>query len=220
MTTFYVYAYLDQRKPGEYVYGDYTFEYEPFYVGKGTNNRYREHLWEASSSLACKQYNPHKLAKIRKIRKVLDSDPVILMVKTDLDHTTAVDIEQQLIALIGRTVTRDGPLTNITAGGYGTIGVKQTERQKRAVSEALKGRAKTEEHKAAMREGNATKRKKWMVTNPAGESTVVTTLQKFCEDNKLVYREMLKVAQHHAGHVKFNRASTHRGWKCEYVIEQ
>jgi len=31
---FYVYIYLDPRKPGRYVYGDYCFLYEPFYVWK------------------------------------------------------------------------------------------------------------------------------------------------------------------------------------------
>lgn len=32
---FYVYVYLDPRKEGKYVYGEFQFDYEPFYVGKG-----------------------------------------------------------------------------------------------------------------------------------------------------------------------------------------
>ena len=41
---FYVYVYLDPRKPGNYVYGEYSFDYEPFYVGKGSNGRCTIHL--------------------------------------------------------------------------------------------------------------------------------------------------------------------------------
>ena len=43
---FYVYVYLDPRKPGRYLYGDQqvTYLFEPFYVGKGKNNRLNEHL--------------------------------------------------------------------------------------------------------------------------------------------------------------------------------
>ena len=36
---FYVYVYLDPRKPGSFKFGEYEFDYEPFYVGKGKKNR-------------------------------------------------------------------------------------------------------------------------------------------------------------------------------------
>ena len=35
MSIFYVYAYLDPRKPGVFQYKDFRFDYEPFYIGKG-----------------------------------------------------------------------------------------------------------------------------------------------------------------------------------------
>ena len=47
---FYVYVYLDPRKPGKYKYGEYEFDYEPVYVGKGTNYRLNSHLYEAFSN--------------------------------------------------------------------------------------------------------------------------------------------------------------------------
>ena len=61
-TDFYVYAYLDPRKPGNFTYAEYNFGYEPFYIGKGRNYRYKYHLWNNSKS------NSMLIGKIKKIR--------------------------------------------------------------------------------------------------------------------------------------------------------
>ena len=47
---YYIYVYLDTRKKGSYSFGDFHFEYEPFYVGKGVNDRYLTHLRVAKGS--------------------------------------------------------------------------------------------------------------------------------------------------------------------------
>lgn len=48
---FYVYLYLDPRKPGNYSYQiddkTYHFDYEPFYVGEGKGERMYDHLRES-----------------------------------------------------------------------------------------------------------------------------------------------------------------------------
>jgi hypothetical protein len=44
MKEHYVYALLDPRKPGSYIYDSYHFEFEPFYVGMGINDRIVEDL--------------------------------------------------------------------------------------------------------------------------------------------------------------------------------
>jgi hypothetical protein len=41
---FYVYVYLYPRFHWDYVYENLKFEYKPFYIGKGKNNRYLDHL--------------------------------------------------------------------------------------------------------------------------------------------------------------------------------
>ena len=71
------------------------------------------------------------------------------------------------------------------------IGFKQPESQKLAVAAALS--------------------KKYMVTNPAGESYEITNLRKFCTDNNLDQGNMSAVAS--------GRQKTCKGWKCSRIQE-
>jgi hypothetical protein len=41
----YVYIYFDPRKKDIFKYEDYQFDYEPFYVGVGVNNRLMAHIY-------------------------------------------------------------------------------------------------------------------------------------------------------------------------------
>jgi len=127
---FYVYLYLDPRKMGEYRYGDgvYSFEYEPFYVGKGKDGRKTDHLNEAKRNYT--EGNQLKLNVIRKIWKE-GLEPIIIVYKDNLTEDEAIhQFEIPMIAAIGRRDKGLGPLTNLTDGGEGVSGYIMTEEDK------------------------------------------------------------------------------------------
>ena len=132
---FYTYILLDPRKPGSYSYGDYTFEFEPFYVGKGgLEDRYARHL---SESKDIRNHN-HKHKKIRKICKE-NLYPLEVKIKENISEQEALNLEIWLIWAIGRNDEVLGPLTNHTYGGEGVSGYKHSEESKKKNSERNKG---------------------------------------------------------------------------------
>jgi len=123
---FYVYVYLDPRKPGKYVYGEYEFDYEPFYVGKGYGNRKNDHLVESGRNF--KKGNQCKLNKIRKIQRVIKEDPIIIeYAKWLTEEESIYKYEIPMINNIGRIDKGMGPLTNLTDGGQGLSGWVPTD---------------------------------------------------------------------------------------------
>jgi len=67
---FYVYAYLDPRKPYNREVNGFVFDYEPFYIGKGHGNRMFAHFKEYKKKKNCLTHKDHrKLHKINNIVK-------------------------------------------------------------------------------------------------------------------------------------------------------
>lgn len=102
---FYVYSYRDMSTN------------TPFYIGKGTRNRYRD--------IESRKYNLHLYNKIRKQQQAgyNISDFTII----ERDNMTAVDAllhEAFLIKKWGRMDLGMGPLLNLTDGGDGVINIK------------------------------------------------------------------------------------------------
>ena len=116
---FYVYTYLDPRKPGQYSYGDYCFLYEPFYVGKGCGKRATMHLFYANNPQFC--YNTFMANKINKIRRVSNRDPYIIKIEEGMLETAAFALEARLISNIGLTTEKNGTLANLKYGGFGGV---------------------------------------------------------------------------------------------------
>ena len=114
---YFIYVYLDTRKKGSYSYGEFHFEYEPFYIGKGTGDRHLSHLRVAKGFRKGKN---NKL--IAKIKNILNDgfEPEILKILDNLTKETYNYQEIQTIKTIGK-ITDGGPLINIMDGGDGGV---------------------------------------------------------------------------------------------------
>ena len=114
----YIYVYLDTRKKGSYSYGDFHFEYEPFYVGKGIGDRYLSHLRIANGSRKGKNN-----LIVTKIKSILNDgfEPTIIKIIEGLTKENYDTYEISTIKLIGKTCDGLGPLLNTTVGGDGGI---------------------------------------------------------------------------------------------------
>lgn len=89
---------------------------EPFYVGKGSGDRWMEHLREAHKPIS-RQSNPMKCNKIREIERRSGSIGCI-RIRMDNEHDS-FEYERMLILLYGRQCDGSGILTNISDGGQG-----------------------------------------------------------------------------------------------------
>jgi len=124
---FYIYVYLDTRKPGKFIYGDYCFLYEPFYVGKGKGKR----LMIISNR---SYYFKNKINKI----KVSGLELLVLKLKENLNEEESFILESELIKLIGRKDLNEGSLINFTDGGEGASGCIPSEETRKLMSEKRK----------------------------------------------------------------------------------
>jgi len=125
---FYVYIYLDPRKSGVYKYGSYEFEYEPFYIGKGKNER-----WKYINNRS--DYFKNKINKIKESKL----EPIVIKLKENLDEDSSFILEKKLIKLIGRKDLNEGSLLNFTDGGEGGSGYVCSDETKNKHSEIMKG---------------------------------------------------------------------------------
>lgn len=128
---YYVYVYLDPRNQGNFVYGEFSFNYQPIYVGKGTRNRLNQHLINVSKNKNSLFYN--------KLRKILNDgfEPIKYKLIESLTENESLIHEKKLINLIGRIDIETGTLCNMTEGGE--TGYKRTEESRKKLSEAKKG---------------------------------------------------------------------------------
>ncbi len=197
MSEFYVYVYLDPRKPGSYIYGDLHFDFEPFYVGQGHRDRDTQHLRDLFRRGGRK--NTYKDNKLKAILQV-NLTPIILHLDTNLSQEEARNREITRISQIGRLCTAEGPLTNLHVGGYGgaqpsevrkKIGVKISQRHKEGVYDKKNSTPMSDEQKEKIRQAHLGKplseeHKKAIVESRRGYKHSEETKQKIRESHHQV----------------------------------
>lgn len=109
MNRFYVYVFLNSCVPGKFEYGDFNFEYEPFYIGKGVDDRI--------ITSKCDK----RTFKSQKIKSIKNKGGKVISYKIyeNLSFEESNIREKELIKIIGRRDLGIGPLTNLTDGGDG-----------------------------------------------------------------------------------------------------
>lgn len=105
---YYVYCYMDTRKPGNYSYDglDFCFLWEPFYIGKGKGRRIKK-------GLNCKDNSIVKRNKINKVKEVIS-----IKLFENLSERNALLIEEKIINSIG-VFWKGGTLVNIETKCFG-----------------------------------------------------------------------------------------------------
>jgi len=179
---FYVYAYLDPRKLGKYVFEKDSFkiefEYEPFYIGKGKHKRSKEHINEArnieETGLKINKnnfpnINLHKIHKILKIQRTGHS-PIVIKIQCDLSEKEAFVLETKHIQTIGRHNLKKGPLTNLTDGGEGTSNILYSNETRQKMSKAHIGKKQPQNVRDKIKKNNA---KYWL-----GKKLSITSIDK------------------------------------------
>jgi len=188
MNNYYLYVYLDPRKPGIYKYQDLEFYFEPFYVGiSKSKNRHLEHLDEVYRANS----KTHKCNKIRTIKEQTGNNPDIIKLFVNLSKDEAIRLEIEYIKKIGRSDFELGPLTNHTNGGDGTSGYVQSKKQKDQHSQKLVEMWKNKDYKNKMSKISS-KSQKEIWKNENYRNRVITGIKEFYKNNPKVKTEQIK----------------------------
>lgn len=130
----YIYVYLDNRKPGIWSYCNLTFDYQPFYIGKGKYRRINHHLQPKQLS-----DNSIKSNTINKIIAETNELPIHYKIYNGLSFDEANRLEMDIIKHFGRIDLNTGILTNMTDGGEGFKNMVITDVTRKKMSEKAKG---------------------------------------------------------------------------------
>lgn len=148
VNNYYNYIYLDPTKPNTKGVSIFekdqsgfgmvlNFDYEPFYVGKGTGKRFKQH-----------KYKPSGKFMASKLKSLKDKgvEPIIIVLETT-NESNAYALEKRLIKAIGRRDLGLGTLCNLTDGGETNLGRIKSNDEITKWKNSYGKRNLTEEHK-------------------------------------------------------------------------
>jgi len=114
-----------------YIYKNPLKNDEPFYVGRGKDDRCKKHLL------------PYMLKKDNDKNKVIKEilsenlEPIIEIFSTGLTFTESNNLERKLISDFGR-IKEGGTLTNITSGGQGLSGYEMSVEVREKIKKTMR----------------------------------------------------------------------------------
>lgn len=95
---------------------------------------------------------------------------------------------------------------NMTYGGEGTKGIYRNDATRKRMSDAQRGKIKSPETKQKLFESmlryGQKLAKQWEITDPDGNTFIITNLRRFCLENNLDQGNMMKVAKGKCKHCK------------------
>ncbi|MBK7380695.1 MAG: hypothetical protein IPJ03_17190 [Ignavibacteriales bacterium] len=114
-----------------YVYG-YSLDGIMLYIGKGTKERYKDHLWQC--------YDKETYWS-RALRKMLDKGIKLdsFIIQGNLTNEEALFLEEELIKKYGKRLDKSGTLYNMADGGSGPVGWKMNEEQRERCRQRMLG---------------------------------------------------------------------------------
>ena len=197
MNKYYVYVYLNTLNPGKFIYNGLSFDYEPFYVGKGFGKRWLDHFKKV------KNKNKFRISnKYQTITDIINNgrEPIVIKLQDNLSEDDALLLENSTIKSIGRSDLETGPLTNLNDGGH----------------KPQNNYHHTQETKDKIKEGS----KKiyytfYKLTSPDGTVYDKIRLQTFCREHKLDYQKMRKFANRGVIKVKYKTRASQETLNCE-----
>jgi hypothetical protein len=175
---YFVYVFLDPRHPGKYEFVDYSFLYQPIYIGKGSGYRLTAHMCASTRKKNHPFYN-----KVNKIIKECGHEPYVIKLRLFCNEEDAFEYEQQFIHEV--TNQCSDYLTNLSSGGKNTTHAlpgKIIKTGKR--TSKLKGVPRTNEVKKKISQTKLKshpRAKNWLVIDSSGKKHKTKSLRQLIE---------------------------------------